>query len=218
MPTATGAGARSTTRWWPAEIDAEKKAAAAGNGSGIHPLALIGAMRDYMPADTIYVEETITHSQPLQQHLPWTTPQSYFRVGGGLGQGTGYALGVKLASPKRPVALVVGDGSFLYNPIVQAFGASRGNNLPVMIFVMNNRKYAAMQKGHLHHYPDGVAMGADMYHGVHIDGPDYAELAKPFGLHGQKVEKVGELKSAIENGLKAVKDGRTAVLNVCLTQ
>jgi acetolactate synthase I/II/III large subunit len=200
------------------EIDAEKKAAAQGNGSGIHPLALIGAMRDYMPADTIYVEETITHSQPLQQHLPWTTPQSYFRVGGGLGQGTGYALGVKLASPNRPVALVVGDGSFLYNPVVQALGASRGNNLPVMIFVMNNRKYAAMQKGHLHHYPDGVAMGADMYHGVHIDGPDYAELAKPFGLHGQKVERVGELKGAIESGLKAVKDGKTALLNVCLTQ
>ena len=199
-----------------AEIDAEKKAAASGNG--IHPLALIGAMRESMPSDTIYVEETITHSQPLQQHLPWTTPQSYFRVGGGLGQGTGYALGVRLAAKERPVALVVGDGSFLYNPVVQALGASRGNNLPVMIFVMNNRKYAAMQKGHLHHYPDGVAFGADMYHGVHIDGPDYAELAKPFGLHGQKVEKVGELKSAIETGLRAVKDGKTALLNICLTQ
>jgi acetolactate synthase-1/2/3 large subunit len=198
------------------ELAAEKKAAEGGNG--IHPLALIGAMRAHMPSDTIYVEETITHSQPLQQHLPWTEPQSYFRVGGGLGQGTGYALGVKLAAPKRPVALVVGDGSFLYNPVVQALGASRGNNLPVLIFVMNNRKYAAMQKGHLHHYPDGVALGADMYHGVHIDGPDYAELAKPFGLHGQKVEKVGELKGAIENGLKAVKDGKTALLNVCLTQ
>jgi dipeptidyl aminopeptidase/acylaminoacyl peptidase len=35
-------------------------------------------------------------------------------------------------------------------------------------------------------------MGADMYHGVHIDGPDYAELARPFGLFGQKVEKLGE--------------------------
>ncbi|HXQ53325.1 MAG TPA: thiamine pyrophosphate-binding protein [Stellaceae bacterium] len=199
-----------------AEIAAEKKAAS--NGNGIEPLALIGAMRDSMPKDTIYVEETITHSQPLQQHLPWTDPQSYFRVGGGLGQGTGYALGVKLASAQRPVALVVGDGSFLYNPVVQALGASRGSNLPVLMIVMNNRKYAAMQKGHLHHYPDGVAMGADMYHGVHIDGPAYDELGKPFGLHGQKVEKVGELKGAIEAGLKSVKDGKTSILNVSLTQ
>jgi acetolactate synthase-1/2/3 large subunit len=199
-----------------AELEAEQKAAAGGNG--IHPLALIGALREGMPGNSIYVEETITHSQPLQQHLPWTEPQSYFRVGGGLGQGTGYALGVRLAQPNRPVALVVGDGSFLYNPVVQALGCSRGANLPILIVVMNNRKYAAMQKGHLHHYPDGVAMGADMYHGVHIDGPDYAEFAKPFGLTGQKVETVGELKGAIASGLKSVKDGKTAILNVCLTQ
>jgi thiamine pyrophosphate-dependent acetolactate synthase large subunit-like protein len=115
------------------------------------------------------------------------------------------------------VALIVGDGSFLYNPIVQALGAAKGNNLPIMIIVMNNRKYAAMQKGHVFHYPDGVAQGADMYHGVHIDAPDYAELAKPFGLHGEKVEKAGALKGAITNALRAMKDGKTAILNVCLT-
>jgi acetolactate synthase I/II/III large subunit len=201
-----------------AELAAEQKATQSGNGNLIEPLALIGALREGMPENTVYVEETIMHSQALQQHLPWTQPQSYFRVGGGLGQGTGYALGVKLAAPDRPVALIVGDGSFLYNPVVQALGASRGSNLPVLMIVMNNRKYAAMQKGHLHHYPDGVAMGADMYHGVHIDGPDYAELAKPFGLHGQKVEKAGELKGAISSALKAVKDGKTSILNVCLTQ
>jgi acetolactate synthase-1/2/3 large subunit len=198
-----------------AERAAEQKAQS--NGGSIEPLGLIAAMRESMPKDTIYVEETITHSQALQQHLPWTDPQSYFRVGGGLGQGTGYALGVKLAAQNRPVALVVGDGSFLYNPVIQALGASKNTGLPITIFVMNNRKYAAMQKGHLHHYPDGVALGADIYHGVHIDGPDYAELAKPFGQHGQKVEKLGELKGAIESSLKANKDGKTSVLNVCLT-
>jgi acetolactate synthase-1/2/3 large subunit len=197
------------------EAAAEQKAMS--NGGSIQPLGLINVLRNTMPANTIYVEETITHSQPLQQHLPWTDPQSYFRVGGGLGQGTGFALGVKLAAPDRPVALVVGDGSFLYNPVVQALGAAKGNALPIMIIVMNNRKYAAMQKGHLHHYPDGVAMGADMYHGVHIDGPDYAELAKPFDLFGQKVEKLAELPGAVQSALKAMKDGKTAILNVCLT-
>ncbi len=43
------------------------------------------------------------------------------------------------------------------------------------------------------------------------------ELAKPFGQHGQKVEQLGELKGAIESSLKANKDGKTAILNVCLT-
>ena len=38
----------------------------------------------------------------------------------GLGQGLGYALGIKLALPKRPVVLTIGDGTFLYNPVVPA--------------------------------------------------------------------------------------------------
>jgi acetolactate synthase I/II/III large subunit len=208
---------------WKREHDkmvAEERAAQAkarANDTAVEPLALIEALCEGMPADTIYVEETITHAGPLQQQLAWTDPQSYFRVGGGLGQGLGVALGVKLAAPKRPVALIVGDGSFLYNPITQGLGAARGNNLPILIVVMNNRKYKAMQKGHLHHYPDGVALGADIYHGVHIDGPDYAELGKPFGFHGQKVEKPGELKAAVQNALRAMKDGKSAILNVALT-
>ena len=128
------------------------------------------------------------------------------------------ALGVKLGAPKRPVAALIGDGSFLYNPVVQSLGASKGNDLPIFIVVFNNGQYRAMQKGHLHHYADGVAQGADMWHGVTIDGPDYAELGKPFGFHGQRVDRPGELNGAIRTAMRAVEDGRTAILNVVLSQ
>ena len=65
-------------------------------------------------------------------------PQSFFRSLGGLGQGIGFALGEKLAAPSRPVVLVVGDGSFLYNPVA--------------IEVLNNKMYRGMMQGHVHHY------------------------------------------------------------------
>src|SRR5262249_21105695 len=116
----------------------------AQNG-GLDPLALLGALGDVMPADTIYVDETITHSPLLRQHLPMKTPQSFFRGGGGLGQGIGTALGIKLAARERPVMLIVGDGSFLYNPIIQALGASKRHALPIAIVIMNNKKYEAMR-------------------------------------------------------------------------
>ena len=171
-----------------------------------------------MPEDAVYVEETITHAGLLQQHLPWSKPQSFFRAGGGLGQGLGTALGVRLGAGKRPVAALVGDGSFLYNPVVQALGASTGNNLPILIIVCNNGQYRAMQTGHLHHYPDGVAQAAEMWHGVTIDGPDYAELGKPFGLPGQKVERAADLPGAICNAVREVAGGKTAILNVVLSR
>ena len=198
-----------------AQLAAEAKAKGADK---IEPLALVGALREAMPSDAIYVEETITHSGLLQQHLPWSQPQSFFRPGGGLGQGLGTALGVKLGAPERPVAALIGDGSFLYNPVVQALGAAKGSGLPILIVVFNNGQYRAMQTGHLHHYPDGVAKDADIWHGVTIDGPDYAELGKPFGFHGQKVEKPAELAGAIRAAMRAVQDGKTAILNVLLSQ
>src|SRR5260370_17906805 len=84
----------------------------AQNGSAIDPLSLLGALAEVMPADTIYVDETNTHSHRSRQHLPQTTPQSFFRGSGGLGQGIGTALGLKPAGHTRPDALLIGDGPF----------------------------------------------------------------------------------------------------------
>jgi acetolactate synthase I/II/III large subunit len=197
------------------EREAEAEAA---KGERIDPLALVGALRAAMPADTVYVEETITHAGMLQQRLFWDRPQSFFRPGGGLGQGLGMALGVKLALKDRPVVALLGDGSFLYNPVVQAFGAARSYDLPTLTIVLDNRSYKAMQVGHEHHYPDGVAQAESLWHGVHIDGPDYSELGKPFGFHGQRVEHPADLAPALAAALAAVNSGRSAVLDVVLSR
>jgi acetolactate synthase-1/2/3 large subunit len=190
----------------------------AQNGSAIDPLSLLGALAEVMPADTIYVDETITHSPLIRQHLPQTTPQSFFRGSGGLGQGIGTALGIKLAAPTRPVALLIGDGSFLYNPIIQALGASKRHELPIIIIVLNNKKYEAMRKGHVHHYPDGASASKDLHFGVTIDGPDYERLGSHFGFHGQRVENRAELDGALQSALAATKAGRTAILNVVVSR
>ena len=171
-----------------------------------------------MPENGIYVDETITHSALLRQFLPQRSSQCFFRGSGGLGQGIGTALGIKLAVPERPVALLVGDGSFLYNPIIQGLGASKRYGLPILIIVLNNKKYEAMRNGHLHHYPDGAAANTNLHYGVSIDGPDYAQLGTHFGFHGVRVEERGELENALASALAATKDGSTAILNVLVTR
>ncbi len=196
-----------------ASLNAEK-AKARGNGKAIDPLDLIATLGETLPADTVYVDETILHGPVLRQHLPFTTPQSFFRGFGGLGQGIGTALGVKLAAPKRPVALLIGDGGFLYNPVIQALGASKQHNLPILIVVFNNKGYMAMKKGHVHHYADGAAENANIYLGSQLNGPDYEALGSHFGLHGERVEEPAKLKGAVQAALKKVQDGTTAILNV----
>jgi acetolactate synthase-1/2/3 large subunit len=171
-----------------------------------------------MPRDTIYVDETVTHRPLVGRHLTWTEPQSYFYVNGALGQGLGVALGVKLASPKRPVALLIGDGSFLYNPVIQGLGASRDQSLPLLIVVFNNRKYRAMQDNHTEYYPDGVAASSGIFYGTHINGPDYSELGRPFDFGGRRVSAASELRDVICDAKKDVAGGKTSILNIELSR
>jgi acetolactate synthase-1/2/3 large subunit len=187
-------------------------------GAGIDPVALCADLAEALPDDAIVVDETITAHPIVRRHLDFTRAQTYFRLFGGLGQGLGTALGVKLAAQGRPVVLVVGDGGFLYNPIVQALGAAKAHDLPILAVVFNNRRYEAMRQGHVHHYPAGVAVGADLFHGVHIAGPDFAELAAPFGAYGRKVESRAELAAALPEALAATATGKTAILNVAITR
>ena len=114
--------------------------------------------------------------------------------------------------------LVVGDGSFLYNPIVQALGASKQHELPILIVVMNNKKYEAMRKGHVHHYPDGASASKDLHFGVTIDGPDYEQLGQPFRLSRRAGRELEQLNGALQKTLAAVHGGKTAILNVVVTR
>jgi acetolactate synthase-1/2/3 large subunit len=195
-----------------------EKAKANGSSKAIDPLTLIDTLGAMLPADTMFVDETITHGPVLRQHLPFTTPHSFFRGFGGLGQGLGIALGAKLASPSRLIALLIGDGGFLYNPVIQALGASKQHNLPILIVVFNNKGYMAMQKGHVHHYPDGAAEGAKMHLGSRLDGPDYEALGSHFGMHGERVVEPEKLKGALQTAMKKVEDGTTAILNVMVSR
>jgi acetolactate synthase-1/2/3 large subunit len=88
----------------------------------------------------------------------------------------------------------------------------------VIIIVLNNKKYEAMRKGHVHHYPDGASASKELHYGVTINGPDYERLGEHFGFHGQKVEKLADLNGALKKALATTQDGKTSILNVVLTQ
>lgn len=127
------------------------------------------------------------------------------------------ALGVKLAMPERPVVALMGDGSFLYNPIVQSLGASQEHQLPLLIVVFNNGGYASMKRMHQQFYPQGASVTSGIFPGVKIPGPNYARLVEPFGGYGERVEEPGALKAALQNALTAVNSGRMALLDVAVS-
>jgi thiamine pyrophosphate-dependent acetolactate synthase large subunit-like protein len=75
-----------------------------------------------------------------------------------------------------------------------------------------------MEKGHVHHYPDGAAEAAKMHLGSRLAGPDYEALGSHFGFHGERVEQPEKLKAALQTAMTKVQDGMTAILNVILSK
>jgi acetolactate synthase I/II/III large subunit len=209
-------------RW--AAVHAEQRATVDGEeqqaetmADRITPVLLVKSLREELGDEAIFVDETITHSRILQRHLRWNEPDRWFYVQGGLGQGTAVALGVKLARPGRTVVLAIGDGSFLYNPIVPALMASRDLGLPLLVVVFNNRQYLSMKLNHLRFYPEGAAVAAGDFRGVDLAGqPPLSELGAPFEMPGWEVGVPSDLRPAIREAKAAVAAGRTAIVNVAL--
>jgi acetolactate synthase-1/2/3 large subunit len=190
--------------------------AAAAADPAPNAIALCRALADEMPADTIYVDETISHAPVVQRHLARTHPQSYFRASGGLGQGLGLALGIKLAAPQRPVVLAIGDGSLLYNPIVQGLGAALRHRLPILIVVFDNAGYETMRLGHIKYFPGGAAAANRYFVAGDIDGPAFERLGEIYGFKGWRVESADRLRPAIREARAELAAGRSAILSIAL--
>jgi len=171
-----------------------------------------------LPADAMVVEETITHRLAIHRYLDGVKPGSYFAgCVGGLGTGLSTALGVKSANPKRPVICMIGDGSFNYDPAPAVYGAAQEHNLPFLTIMFNNQGYLSQKSGIPRYYPDGWAVKSKNFSGLHIAPcPEYAQIIKAFDGYGEKVEEPGEVRKAVERGLRAVASGQSALLDIRL--
>jgi acetolactate synthase I/II/III large subunit len=203
---------------------AEQRALAAATGPA-DPVAAVSVLRDLLAPDAVVVDETITHSRTIARHLMADTPGRYRYVQGGLGQGLGVALGTKLALQEagdggdRMAVLTVGDGSWLYNPVLPGLMASAQYRLPLLVVVFNNGSYRSMQQNHLRAYPEGVAARTGRFLGVDLSAqPDAAAVASAAGAAGFTVAATPQLAPALEKAMAAVRGGQTAVVNVLLTR
>jgi acetolactate synthase I/II/III large subunit len=189
--------------------------AEASKNATLTAIPTLVALRAAVGDEAIYVDETITHSRVIQRHLTWDSAQRYYYVQGGLGQGIGVALGIKLARPDKFVTLLIGDGSFLYNPIVPALAASRDQKLPILIVIMNNRKYLSMQLNHLRSYPDGIAKSENDFRGVSLQTqPALEAFGTPFSMYCAEARDLDALTKAFAEGVAQVRSGCAAIINV----
>ena len=152
------------------------------------------------------------------EHCAFEFPDLYFgsSSASGLGWGPGAALGAKLARPDSPVMAVVGDGAFMFSNPAAVHHASALHSLPILIVVMNNAMWGAVQRSTRAMYPDGLALRSNDPCFMQLDKlPAFEKICKSAGGYGERVEDPASLQGALERAMAAVKnEKRQALLNV----
>ncbi len=175
---------------------------------------LMGTLAQVLPPDAIVTTEAPTSSGAMMQAISFDRPGSFYSSrGGGLGWGMPGPVGVKLASPGRPVVGLVGDGAAMYT--IQALWTAARYRIPVVYVVCNNRTYKILKEGMARYLaPEGREskhIGMDFY-----ERPlDLAKIAEGFGVPGYRVERAEQLRPALE---KALGGNTTAVVDVSIAE
>jgi thiamine pyrophosphate-dependent acetolactate synthase large subunit-like protein len=133
------------------------------------------------------------------------TPRGYLGWGKSTQLGTGYgvALGAKLAYPDKLVVNVMGDLAF--GTAGMEVETAVRERIPIMTVILNNSRMG----GYGHHMPE-----ASQRYGANRLSGDYATVAKGLGAQAERIERPGDIASAIERGLNATREGRPVVLEM----
>jgi acetolactate synthase-1/2/3 large subunit len=198
--------------------EAAAKARAAGDAQVITAAWIAHELNELLPDGALIVNETISHRGDIVRLLDRLPVGAFFEASyGGLGMGLGTALGVKYAHPQRSVALLIGDGSFYYNPVPAAFGACQELALPLLVVLFDNAGYFSQKADVVREYPQGWAVRTGKFAGTSITPqPDYPALARAFGGWGVKVDKPREVRAALEHGFEAISRGQLALVHLVL--
>jgi acetolactate synthase-1/2/3 large subunit len=192
---------------------------------GARPIAVewlahcVGLLQREAP-DCVFVDETVTSSRALWNHLDADEPETMYGSGGSaLGWGLGGALGIKLARPDRPVVLLVADGSFVFGEPLAALWASQVNDAPILVVVFDNSCYNATKTPLANAYPEGYSVRGNRFVGVDLlPAPRYDLLAAAAGAAGERIEDPDDVLPALRRSLDQVRSGQSVVLDVILAR
>jgi acetolactate synthase-1/2/3 large subunit len=125
---------------------------------------------------------------------------------GYLGTGLPFAIGAKLAAPRRPVCMITGDGAFGFH-VMELETAAR-EELPIVVLVAVDAAWGMEKTAFL---AQGYGAADWERRGIELASVSYDAMARSLGCHGERVERIEELEPALDRSIKA---GRPAVIHV----
>lgn len=168
----------------------------------MRPERLIRALSRAVPENAIVAGDVGVHHNWLIQLFDAVRPRQLLHSWGfaAMGFATSGILGAKLAAPDRPCVAVVGDGSFLMTP--HALATAVEYDIPVVWVVWNNHGYSAIRDMQ-HGMFGGRELATGFYHDASRQpySPDFATLAKGFGVAAHTVTHADEVEDVLRTAI-----------------
>ena len=160
-------------------------------------------LRETLPADAI-----VTNG--AGNYAIWVHRFHHYRqfgnqlapTNGSMGYGVPAAIAAKLVHPARTVVAFAGDGCFLMNG--QELATAMHYDARVVFLVVNNGMYGTIRMHQEKTFPGRVL-------GTELRNPDFAALARAYGLHGEVVERSDDFPAAFARAQAA---GRPALIEL----
>jgi acetolactate synthase I/II/III large subunit len=151
-------------------------------------------------------------------HCARPQPGTYFALSpaGGLGWSVGAALGAKLVAPERFVVATIGDGGMIFANPTACHWAAEAHELPIVMVVFNNARYAAVRNATMSMFASGAA-GRENGLGLAdlSPSPPFERYAEAHGAFAARVERQGDLPRELAAAREAVlREKRHALVNV----
>jgi len=169
----------------------------------MRPERILQEVREVLPRNAFITTDVGWNKNGVGQQFPVYEAGTIFTPGGycTMGFGAPAALGVKIAHPDKVVVSLVGDGGFGQNPALLATAVEE--NIPVVWVIMNNHAFgtiAGLEKAHF-----DTTYGTVFRKDGKPYSPDYAAIAKAYGVEGVKVQAAAEFKPALQRAIEANK-------------
>ncbi len=210
--------------WAPLQKQRQLRMAAAAQDTGpddaLNASWFCAQLGAQLRPNDVVINEAIRNSPAVLQQIARTEPLSFLGgAGGGLGYSGGMALGVKLARPNDRVVHIEGDGGFHFSTPTSVYAVAQSRGLPIFTVVLDNGGWQAVKEAVLRVHPDGAAAKIDNFQ-ARLQGEKrhFEEVAKAFGAHGERVTRADEVPTAIARCLKALDEGRAALMVVSVTK
>ena len=116
---------------------------------------------------------------------------------GAMGYSVPSGIAAKIVDPSRTVVTFAGDGEFMMNG--QELATAVQYKAGVIIIVFNNGMFGTIRMHQERDYPGRVS-------GTSLHNPDFAELAKAYGAHGEVVDSTAQFGPALTRALAHTRD------------